>query len=227
MARSVEALVEQQSRRWQLMRAERREVERRPVLTVSRQHGAGGGELVKLLARELGFDVFDREILHQIAESTHLSEQVVSSLDDKARELLTEWLSGMASHDYLSSVEYRYQLARVVGAIAHHGGAIILGRGAHLILGRGEALRIFVVAPLEARVATLMRREGIPEREARRQIQAVEADRSAFLMKHFHAQLGDPAHFDLVVNTAQLGVERAAAAVRAALECMPVPGARV
>jgi len=227
MARSVEALVEQQSRRWQLLRGERRDVERRPVLTVSRQHGAGGGALVQTLAKELGLDVFDREILHQIAESTHLSERVVSSLDDKARELLTEWLSGMASHDYLSSVEYRYQLARVVGAIAHHGGAIILGRGAHLILGRGEALRVYVVAPLEARVATLMQREAIPEREARRQIQAVEADRTAFLLKHFHAQLGDPSHFDLVVNTGQLGVELAAVAVRAALERVRTPVASV
>lgn len=218
MARSLEVLVEQQARRWQLSREKRRHEEHKPVLTVSRQHGAGGGEVVRTLAKELGLDVFDREILQQIAESTHLSEQVVSALDDKARELLTEWLDGFASHNYLSSVEYRYQLARVVGAVARHGGAIILGRGAHLILGQGEALRVLVVAPLEARVATVMQREGISEKDARRQIQAVEADRKAFLMKHFHAGFEDPTHFDLVVNTALLGVESTCAAVRAAAE---------
>jgi cytidylate kinase len=114
-----------------------------------------------------------------------------------------------------------------VGAIAHHGSAIILGRGAHLILGRGEALRVYVVAPLEARVATVMRREGIPEREARRQVQAVEADRAAFLMKHFHVQLDDPSRFDIVVNTGLLGVAGAAAAVRAAFERLPLAGAPV
>jgi cytidylate kinase len=223
MARSLEALVEQQARRWQMARDEqRRELGReqghKPVLTVSRQHGAGGGEVVKTLAQDLGLDVFDREILHQIAESTHLSEKVVSTLDDKARELLTEWLSGMASHNYLSSVEYRYQLTRVLGAVAHHGGAIIVGRGAHLILGRGEALRVLVVAPLDARIARLMKRDGITERDARRQIQTVEADRKAFLTKHFHADFADPTQFDLVVNTALLGVANGCAVIRTAVE---------
>jgi cytidylate kinase len=218
MPRSVEALVEQQALRWQLVRGERRDEARRPVLTVSRQHGAGGGEIVRTLARELGLDVFDREIIQQIAESTHLSERVVGALDDKARELLTDWLAGLASHDYLSSVEYRYQLTRVVGAVAHHGGAIILGRGAHLILGQGEALRVLVVAPLEHRVAALRQREGLSERDARRRIQVVEADHKAFLMKHFHTDFVDPVHFDLVVNTALLGIANSCATIRAAVE---------
>ena len=217
MPRSVEALVEQQARRWQLVRQERRDEEHRPVLTVSRQHGAGGGEVVKTLARDLGLEVFDKEIIQQIAESTHLSERVVGALDDKKREMLTEWLSGIASHSYLSAVEYRYQLTRVVGAVAHHGGAIILGRGAHLILGQGEALRVLVVAPLETRIATIMKREGTSERDARRQIQAVEADRKAFLMKHFHAEFVDPTQFDLVVNTALLGIANACATIGAAV----------
>jgi cytidylate kinase len=218
MARSLETLVEQQARRWQLTRQEQHDEARRAVITVSRQHGAGGGELVRTLAREMGLDVYDREILHQIAESTHLSERVVQALDERARELLTEWLSGMASREYLSSVEYRYQLARVVGALAHHGGAIILGRGAHLILGRGEALRVLVVAPLEARVATIVEREGVTEREARRQILAIEADRKAFLMKHFHASFDDPTHFDLIVNTSVLQIPASTAVIRAAAE---------
>ena len=220
MARSMEALVEQQARRWQLVHEKRRDEEHRPVLTVSRQHGAGADELVKTLAKQLGLDIFDREIIQQIAESTHLSEQVVGALDDKRRELLTEWLSGIASHNYLSSVEYRYQLTRVVGAVAHHGGAIIVGRGAHLILGQGEALRVLVVAPLDVRVATVMKRDGISERDARRQIQAVEADRKAFLMKHFHTDFDDPVHFDLVVNTSFLGIANSCAAIGAAVESL-------
>ena len=218
MARSVEALVEQQARRWQLVREERRPEARKPVITISRQHGAGGGELAECLARHMGLDVFDREILHQIAESTHLSEQVVFALDDRKREVLTEWLSGMASREYLSSVEYRYQLTRVVGALAQHGGAVIVGRGAHLILGQGEALRVLVVAPLPLRIAAVMKREQLAEREARRRIQEVEADRRAFLIRHFHAELDDPTQFDLVVNTALLEIADACASLRVAAE---------
>jgi cytidylate kinase len=65
-----------------------------------------------------------------------------------------------------------------------------------------------------------MKRDGISERDARRQIQVVEADRKAFLMKHFHADFADPTHFDLVVNTALLGVATSCAAIRTAVESL-------
>jgi cytidylate kinase len=221
MTRSIEALVDQQARRWQLFRGERREEAARPVLTVSRQHGAGGGEVARRVAEELELDFFDREIIQQIAESSHLSERVVSALDEKDRELLTDWLGAISSRNYLSPVEYRYHLSRIVGALAHHGGAVILGRGAHLILGQGEALRVLVVAPLEDRVRSVMNREGLDERNARRRIVVVEAERKAFLMKHFHTDFADATTFDIVVNTAVLGVAGACGAVRAAVERLP------
>ena len=208
MTRTIEAIVEEQAHRWQLRREERHPESRRPVVTVSRLHGAGGGEVARKVAEKLGLDFFDREIIQRIAESTHLSERVVSSLE-KDREVLTDWLASVASSNYLSPVEFRYHLSRVVGALAHHGGAVILGRAAHLILGRGEALRVLVVAPLEARVQTVMEREGLGEREARRRIVTVEADRKAFLMKHFHTDFADPTTFDMVLNTSVLGVDGA------------------
>jgi hypothetical protein len=220
MTRTIEAIVEEQAHRWQLRREERHAEPRRPVVTMSREHGAGGDAIASCLAGMLGLDLFDREIIQRIAENTHLSERVVASLE-KDQEVLTDWLASISSRTYLSPVEYRYHLSRVVGAVAHHGGAIIIGRGAHLILGQGEALRVLVVAPLEARVRAVMESERLNEREARRRIVSVEADRKAFLMKHFHADFADPTTFDLVVNTSVLGVEGACAVIRAAVERTP------
>ncbi|HSD26207.1 MAG TPA: cytidylate kinase-like family protein [Vicinamibacteria bacterium] len=220
MTRTIDAIVEEQAHRWQLRREDHKEEARRPVVTVSRLHGARGEEVARTLAGELGLDLFDREVIQRIAESTHLSERVVSSLE-KDREVLTDWLAFIASSNYLSPVEFRYHLSRVVGTIAQHGGAVILGRAAHLVLGPGGALRVLVVAPLEARVRTVAQRDGVDEREARRRIVSVEADRKAFLMKHFHADFADPTTFDIAVNTAVLGVDGACAAIRTAVEKMP------
>ena len=222
MTRSIEALVDEQARRWQLVRHERQEEARGPVVTVTGLHGAGDAEVAARLARDLGLDLFDREIIHRIADSTHLSERVVSTLDEKHRELLTDWLAAVSGRGYLSPAEYRYHLSRIVGTVAHHGGAVILGRGAHLILGEGAALRILLVAPLEARTRAVMEHEGLSEREARHRIATVEGERRAFLLEHFHADLADPTHFDLVVNTAVLGVDGACGAIQAALARMPV-----
>jgi cytidylate kinase len=220
MTRSVEALVDEQVRRWALTREEQRRDVRRPVITVARQHGARGTDLARRLAEDLGFDVFDQEIIQRIAESTHRSERVVTALDERTRELLTDWLAAFASPSYMSTAEYRSHLARVVGLVAYKGGAVIVGRGAHLILGRGQALRVLAVAPLDARVHTVMEKEGLSERAARSRIEEVEASRRAFLARQFNAAFADPADFDLVVNTAALGVEGACAVVRDALRLL-------
>jgi len=216
MSRSIEALVDEQVRRWQLLREKPKAAEARPVITVTGQHGARGDELSRQLASELGLDHFDREIIHRVAESAQLSERVVASMDMKKRELLADWLAGFASRNYLSPAEYRYHLAHVIGAIAHQGGAVIVGRGAHLLLG-DAALRVLAVAPFEDRVRTVMEAEGLSERDARRRIAEVESDRHGFILMHYHAEFTDPTAYDLVVNTAALGLDGATAAARAAL----------
>jgi cytidylate kinase len=216
VSRSIEALVEEQVRRWRLVRQQKEAVEARPVVTVTGQHGARGDELSRRLAADLGFDHFDREIIHLVAESAHLSDQVVAALDGKKREMLSDWLAGFASRNYLSTAEYRYHLAHVVGAIAQQGGAVILGRGAHLLL-QGKALRVLAVAPIEDRVRTVMAAEGLSSRDARRRITEVESDRRAFILTHYHEEFADPSVFDMVVNTAELGLDASVAGIRAVL----------
>jgi cytidylate kinase len=216
MSRSIEALVDEQVRRWELLRRKPEEAKTRPVITLTGQHGARGDELSQRLALELGFDHFDREIIHRVAESAQLSERVVASMDMKKRELLTDWLAAFATRNYISSAEYKYHLAHVIGAIAHQGGAVVVGRGAHLLL-KGQALRVLAVAPLEDRVHTVMESEGLSEKDARRRIEEVESDRHAFILMHYHAEFSDATAYDLVVNTAALGLDGSIAAIRAAL----------
>ncbi len=217
MSRSIEALVDEQARRWAVRRGESPHEERQPVVTLARMHGARGDALARRVAEQVGFTLFDQELVHRVAESAQLSERVVGTLDEKNRELLTNWLAGFASRTYITPVEYRYHLAKVVGAIARQGGAVIVGRGAHIILGEDSALRVLAVAPLEARVRAVMEEEGLAERDARRRIVEVEADRRAYLMKQFHSEFADPTGFDVVVNTAALGLDGAAHVVVHAL----------
>jgi cytidylate kinase len=221
MTHSVEALADRQGRRWTLTHGDEHRDRRRPVITVARQHGARGTDLARLLAAQLDLEFYDQEIIHHIAESSHRSERVVTALDERNREALTDWLTAAASPSYISSAEYRSHLTRLIGLVASKGGAVIVGRGAHLILGEGQALRVLAVAPLDARVRTVMEREGLSQRAARSRIEEVEASRRAFLARHFHAAFADPTDFDLVVNTTALGIEGACSVVCGALKLVP------
>jgi cytidylate kinase len=222
--RPLEELVEQEALRWQAEAGTRpRQAPARPVVTISRQHGAGGGALARRLAEELGLKLYDREIIHRIAESAHASERLVFGLDEKDRETLTDMLTAALGVDYLSLPAYRDHLMRVVSAIGWQGGAVILGRGAHLILGPERALRVMVIAPLSARVSEIAAREGLSQRAAECRIAEVEAERRAFLARHFRSDpVVDLTAFDLIVNTGVLGIEGGLAAVRQAIAERPL-----
>ena len=74
-----------------------------------------------------------------------------------------------------------------------------------------------IVAPLEKRVENVARDFGVPAEEARRRVLRTESDRRAFIRKYFHADISDPANYDLVLNTGALNVDAAVEAVKGAL----------
>lgn len=219
--KSLEQILEEQMRRFELSHPpDRRPAPRRPVVAVSRQHGALGKEVARAVARRLDLSYYDRDILSRIAKETHMSEGAVSTLDERDdRSLLADWLGPLVGAPmHLSPYEYVHTLTRAIDAIAGAGGAVILGRGAHLVLGPEKALRVMVVAPLAIRVRTVSRREGIDEVAALQRVTQVEDERRAFLKRCYHVDAEDPSAFDIQVNTGALGVDGAASAICAAIK---------
>ena len=223
--KSLEQLLEEQVRRFDLGHPrDRRPRQRRPVVALSRQHGAFGEEVARAVARRLDLSYYDREILSGIAADTHLSEGAVATLDERDdRSLLADWLAPLVSASHLTPYEYIQTLSRAIHGIAGLGGAVILGRGAHLLLTPEQALRVMIVAPLAVRVQAVSLREGIDEAAARRRVAQVEGERLAFLKRCFHGAADDPSAFDIQVNTGVLGVDGAAAVICAAVEARSAP----
>jgi cytidylate kinase len=218
--RSREALVEEQfvRRHIEEIRAARRdavkEARQAAVLALSREIGAGGGVVARLVGESLGFRVWDREIVHAIAEKSGLREELLASVDERAlgaRELVQS-LSGRGGELY----EYAKRLTQILRAIASHGSAVLVGRGATFVVAPDNALRVRVVAPLARRIASFAARTGLAEAEAAVELERQERERRAFSRYYFGADVGDPHGYDLCVNTGALGVEGARDVILAA-----------
>jgi hypothetical protein len=57
------------------------------LITVSREYGAGGGEVASRLATALGWDLLDHELLHRAAQLEHLPDAELEALDEQAINL--------------------------------------------------------------------------------------------------------------------------------------------
>ncbi|MFA6002482.1 MAG: cytidylate kinase-like family protein [Elusimicrobiota bacterium] len=214
--RSIEKLIEDQVHRWQLLRGQT--CEQRPcdpVISICSLPGCSGRDLAEELARRTQFDLFDREIIDQVAQSSHLSAAILDTVDDKDVSWVEEWVESLFLERYVSG-DFMHHLCKVLATVAHHGRAVILGRGAGFILPPGSCLRVLLVAPLDERIRGMAQRHQLPYEEAKRQVMHIESDRRAFVRRHFHAELLDPTHYDLVLNTAGIGQEGALAAISAA-----------
>src|SRR5438552_17373906 len=51
------------------------------IITISREYGAGGGEVARQLAGALGWELLDHELLHQAAAPEHLPDAELERLD--------------------------------------------------------------------------------------------------------------------------------------------------
>jgi cytidylate kinase len=188
-----------------------------PWITISTQLGAGGAELAAQLGKRLGWQVFDKEIVEQIARSTNTKEKLLSRIDDHAVGAFEDYVSHLFVPGSLGRSAYVLEMTRVLWAIARQGDAIMLGRGANWLLDSQYGLRVRAIAPVEKRVARVARREAISLADATHRVEADNADRARFTRQVYKKDIDDPLGYDLVVNLGTLDPAAAVELVVAAL----------
>ncbi len=193
------------------------------TIAITRERGAGGSAVAREAARQLGWAVYDRELLDCIAEQSGLRAELLQSIDEKRSHWLVELLESFAGVCAMRGSAYVRHVAETILALAMHGECVIVGRGAAAILPPATTLRVRIVAPVEERVTRLARQLGISEARAAHELQKVDADRAAFVKGYFHQDPADVHHYDLVINTSQFSIDQAAGivvdAVRRRQEC--------
>lgn len=220
--RSIDAIVDQQVRKWSARRivtpTARAAAKPRPVITISREYGAQGAAIGRIVAERLGFDFWDREIVSAISADLGASQRVIESLDEQRRNSFANVLNSLLRGAGPSASEYFDRLARVLRTISDHGRAVIVGRGANYLVDPKLALRVRVVAPVDVRAQGLMERAGINEKTARETIALVEKERATFVRQAYDKDVADPSHYDLTINTGSFDLEAAVEIVLAAVE---------
>jgi len=217
--RSIEQIIEEQVRRWQIMRTEeKKEEERISVVTFSRERGSGGDILAERLAEKLGYELFHQEVLHNMAESARVSVQFVETLDEKSVSVLEEWISSLVDKRHLWPDQYLQHLMKIIGTIGKHGRAVIIGRGSNFVLPPDKRLSIRVIAPMEKRIANVSKELGITVEEAKQKITKTELDRKGFIKKYFNADITDIFNYDLIINTENLSIDDAINAINGVLK---------
>lgn len=187
------------------------------VITIARGYGSGGKTIGKMLAEKLNVSYYNREILRMASDESGIHERLFSQADERVKpsllrpsknvykgELLPPESDDFVSDDNL----FNYQ-AKIIKGLAEKESCVIVGRCADFVLkGRSNVIRVFVHAPFESCVATVMELYGMSRREAEKVITSTDKHRSAYYKYYTGREWNDARNYDLCLNSAELGFEK-------------------
>ena len=195
------------------------------IITISRQFGSGGRELGERLAKELGWDYYDKEIIETLVEKHDMDEEYV-------RDILSRhgWhhiqLTYRHSFSQLMVNPYFHtrllvRQSEIIKEIAEAGNdCVIVGRDADSILHDRQPFRIFACADMESRLARCMRfeerkepGERLTQKEVLKNIRRIDKNRMRTREILTGKSRSDSSTFDLVVNASGRDMKKLSAAL--------------
>ncbi len=199
----------------------------KPAITISRQTGAGAVTVAHLVARQLDLDcqgdppcpwvVFDRDLVSKILEDHNLSREIEEFMQEDTKFPLTDALEALLGLHPLSWTLKEYA-KETIRKLAVNGNVILVGRGAAVIttLFR-HILHVRLVAPFYIRVRNFAEFHHITAAKATRLVRETDEARSRYVQSYFGADVDDPLHYHLVINTERNSFQETAQIISNAL----------
>jgi cytidylate kinase len=195
-----------------------RTVARFQNICISREAGAGGGAVARMVGQRLGWKVYDHELLEAIAHRMELPVDDVRTFDELSPSVVQDWLLPLREEHYAPQEAYLDHLAKLIEAIGRAGESVLVGRGAGFMLPRETTLSIRVIAPLHNRSLRLAERMGVSVRTARRAARDLDRRRAQFDRTMHRMVSADPHNYDLVLDSHSLGLDLSVEVIVRAVE---------
>lgn len=190
-----------------------------PVISLSRQFGAGGKTLGEMVANRLNFEFLDEVLVHKLAKEANVSARWVEGVAREAGGHLMRFLSSLVSSRFIErhvgesgsdfdEAKYVKFLTKVVEEVAEEDNVVILGRGSQFILRKNpQAVMVLLVAELEDRIKFIMEHYGLGQGKAENMVVRHEKMRTRFLKELYPGNPNDPSLYHMVLNTSLISME--------------------
>jgi cytidylate kinase len=200
------------------------------AVTISGEYGSGSGEIAARLAKRLGWQLVDHEIVARVAHVLGITPEDAEARDERTDKPSSEFLASLQMMQALANAPVPVDVPRdspayaevrrlVVRKAAASGKVVIVGRGGQVVLaGRPDVLHCRIVAPLVDRTAYVMRRERLNTDAAVERIRTKDRERARFMMAEHGVDPADAHLYDIQLNTSVLDLDSAVDLLLRALE---------
>ena len=191
------------------------------VITISRQFGAGGKTLGKMVADKLGYIFADDDIIQMVAETANVSPHWVETVEKEAGGKLSRVLSSMVSQrlvnrilkserGYIDEKLYLDYLVVIIAQVGEEGDVVILGRGSQYILNdHPDAYHVLLIDEFDNRVKFMEKNYDLSHSRAVNVVTSADKRRLNLYRKLGKTDYDEPSLYHLVLNMSRVDMQTA------------------
>lgn len=172
------------------------------VITISREYGSGGHYVGQLLAKRMGINFYDKNLINLISKKSGLSKEYVEENSQK-----------LASFKYIDNNDDRIFIAeeKVIKDLAKKESCVIVGRCADYILkDNKDTIKVFLYSSRQDKVKRAVKYYNLEEDKALKEINKINSERAKHYKYYTNRDWYDFANYDIALNVDYLGVEKTA-----------------
>ena len=203
------------------------------VITIARSYGSGGRTLGKLLAKELGINYYDRELIRMASDESGINEALFGEVDEKLKksplfrivkrtyrgEIIPPESGEFVSDDNL----FNYQ-AKVIRQLAEAESCVIIGRCADYVLKEFDhVISLFFYAPREDCIRRVQEISSEPEKEIIKKIEKTDKYRAEYYRYYTGKEWNDARNYDFCLNTTSMSYEKLVEVVKSYIDTYHFP----
>lgn len=187
------------------------------VITMGCEFGSGGPEIGKMLAKSLGIEYYDRDLVDKVVEKIGVEKHLVEEADNK--NFVPYGIETSLGTRYANlSNKVIYTQFDVIRKMAKTS-CVIIGRCSDYILkGQDDVVNVFVYAPTEVRIKTIMEKMNLSERHAAEVIWDYDNALHRRYKYITGTYRGDRHNRHLLVDSSVLGWEKTAKFIKSFVE---------
>ena len=194
------------------------------VITIARQYGSGGRTIGQMLAKELGIEFYDKDLIKKASEESGINMALFANADEKKKSIFSKLKKKHYGGEVLSPSSSQYTSeenlfniqAKIIRDLAQKESCIIIGRAADFILkDRDDVISVFVHAPEEFLVEQASKKLSMSDKELEKYIAKIDKERAEYYKHHTGRDWTDARNYDLCLNSSKLGFEKCVEEIKA------------
>lgn len=177
------------------------------IVSISREYASGGRAIAQALAKRLGINYYDRNLLDEIAAERLGDASKLKRFDEVPKRFFTRTVRGMSSsaEEHVAQIQFDYLLKKAESGETF----VIVGRCAEEVLSEYPGLvKIFVLADEDQKIERVCQMRDVNVDEARGIMLRHDKKRKAYHNYYCDIKWGDSRGYDICINSSRLGIEK-------------------